>query len=147
MRGQDDELAVWNELVAMTVGVGIVQINVTDLDAAWTFYVDKLGMPGRWSMGPNRPFELDIGPPAVLIYPVSRIVSHPYPDSTGVTVVFHTNDIRTTVETWRSKGVEFIPIAWALDASGIAPTPLGPFIAFRDPFLNVHELLEPIVAT
>jgi hypothetical protein len=130
---------------AMTIGVGIVQINVTDLDIAWTFYVDTLGIPGRRRLGVNKPFELDIGPPTVLVYPVSQIVPRPYPDSTGVTLVFHTNDIVNTVSSWRTKGVHFIPIAWAPDPSGIAPTPFGPFIAFQDPFMNVHELLQPVL--
>jgi len=128
----------------MALRVGLVQINVTDLDAAWRFYVETLEIPGRRSLGPGKPFELDLGPgPAVLVYPVERAVRRAYPQDTGVTLVFHTDDIRTTVARWRDAGVEFIPIAWARTPEGIAPTPFGPFIAFRDPFDNVHELLEP----
>jgi len=124
--------------------VGIVQINVTDLEAAWRFYVETLEIPGRWGLGPGKPFELDLGPgPTVLVYPATRAADQPYPESTGVTLVLHTDDIHETVRRWRDRGVPFIPIAWARTPEGIAPTPFGPFIAFRDPFGNVHELLEP----
>ena len=128
----------------MALRVGIVQISVTDLDAAWAFYVETLGIPGRWSLGPGKPFELELGDgPIVLVYPASQRTPRPYPDGTGVTLVLYTDDIEGTVAAWRARGVEFVPIAWARDPSGIAPTPFGPFIAFRDPFGNVHELLEP----
>jgi hypothetical protein len=129
----------------MALRVGITQINVTDLAVAWSFYVETLGIPGRWSLGPGKPFELDLGPgPQVLVYRVTRISPRTYPDDTGVTLVFYTDDILRTVTDWRAAGVEFIPIDWATDPSGIAPTPFGPFIAFRDPFANVHELLQPV---
>lgn len=128
----------------MALQVGIVQINVTDLGRAWSFYVDVLGMRGAWNIGPGRPFELDLGSgPTVLVYAVREMVQRRYPDDTGVTLVFFTDDIKTMVATWRARGVAFVPIAWADSPDGIAPTPFGRFIAFRDPFGNVHELLEP----
>jgi|GEM_PF-780716 len=125
--------------------VGIVQINVTDLDEAWQFYVDTLGLRGNWVMGRGNPFELQMGSdtPTVLVYQVQSAVKRNYPNETGVTLVFYTDDIRSTVTEWKAKGVSFVPIPWARDESGIAGTPFGPFIAFEDPFGNVHELLEP----
>lgn len=132
-------------MAGVNLQVGIVQINVTDLDAAWRFYVDTLGIGGRWALGPGKPFELDLGPggPTVLIYPARTVSRLDYPSGTGVTLVLFTDDIRATVAEWKAKGVTFIRIAWAKDESGIADTPFGPFIAFRDPFGNVHELLQP----
>ena len=129
--------------------VGIVQINVTDLEAAWRFYVDTLGLRGKRNLGPGNPFELDLGRPGptVLVYRVARMVQRTYPDDTGVTLVFYTDDIQSTVADWKAKGVSFIRIAWAKDEVGIAETPFGPFIAFEDPFGNVHELLQPINRT
>jgi catechol 2,3-dioxygenase-like lactoylglutathione lyase family enzyme len=128
----------------MSLRVGINQINVTDLDLAWRFYVETLGIPGRQTLGSNKAFELDLGPgPTILVYPVTQSFPRPYPDSTGVTLGFYTDDISVTVAAWRARGVEFVPIEWATDPSGIAPTPFGPFIAFRDPFANTHELLQP----
>jgi catechol 2,3-dioxygenase-like lactoylglutathione lyase family enzyme len=128
--------------------IGLIQINVTDLDEAWRFYVETLGIPGRRNLGPNHPFELDLAPgggaaPTVLVYPVGERTRRAYPDETGVTLVFHTENVYGTVEEWKTRGVEFIPIAWSRDESGIADTPFGPFVAFRDPFGNVHELLQP----
>jgi len=129
----------------VNVRVGIVQINVTDLGEARRFYVEKLGLRAGESLGPGQPFELELESdgPIVLVYPVRRMVMRDYPNETGVTLVFYTDDIRSTVDDWRQKGVSFIPIEWAKDECGIADTPFGPFIAFRDPFGNVHELLQP----
>jgi catechol 2,3-dioxygenase-like lactoylglutathione lyase family enzyme len=128
----------------MSFRIGIIQINVTDLSLAWRFYVDTLGIPGIERLGRGNAFELDLGNggPTVLVYPVREIASRNYPYDAGVTLVLFTDDIRTTVREWTTKNVQFIPITWARDASGIADSPFGPFIAFRDPFGNVHELLE-----
>jgi catechol 2,3-dioxygenase-like lactoylglutathione lyase family enzyme len=125
--------------------LGIVQINVTDLDEAWEFYVGKLGLQAVERLGPGRPFELALGDdgPLVLVYPVREVAVRNYPTDTGVMLVFYTDDLSGTMTDWAAKGVSFIPIEWAEDDTGIAPTPFGPFIAFRDPFGNVHELLEP----
>jgi catechol 2,3-dioxygenase-like lactoylglutathione lyase family enzyme len=123
-----------------------VQINVTDLDAAWQFYVETLGLPGKQKLGPGRAFELELGNsgPTVLVYPVPQQAKRNYPNETGVTLVFYTDDIRSTVADWKAKGVAFVPIEWSQEEIGIADTPFGPFIAFQDPFGNVHELLEPV---
>jgi catechol 2,3-dioxygenase-like lactoylglutathione lyase family enzyme len=128
----------------MTFGLGIVQVNVTDLAEARRFYGTVLGLPLREPFGPDGPFELELGPgPVVLVYRVSKSAPPGYPEQTGVTVAFRTADIVATVTAWRARGVEFVPIAWSPDRSGIANCPYGRFIAFRDPFGNVHELIEP----
>lgn len=131
-------------MAGASLRVGIIQINVTDLEAAWRFYVDTLGIEGRWALGRGKPFELTLshGGPKVLVYPAQNITKLDYPSGTGITLVLFTDDIRSTVAEWKAKGVPFIPIAWAKEESGIADTPFGPFIAFRDPFGNVHELLQ-----
>lgn len=128
--------------------LGIVQINVVDLAAAREFYVGTLGFrPGRSFPG-GGPFELaNPGGPTVLVYQASRRVDHDYPAQTGTTLVFYTDDIDGTVERWRAAGVEFVRIAWSEEESGIAYSPYGRFIAFRDPSGNVHELLQPAAAT
>jgi hypothetical protein len=129
----------------MSISVGLVQINVTDLDEAWNFYVGMLRIPGKRTLGTGKPFELEVGSgsPKVLVYSVEKTVTRDYPNETGVTLVFYTDNIRRTVAEWKMRNVRFIPIAWSKEESGIADTPFGPFIAFRDPFGNVHELLEP----
>ena len=128
----------------MALTTGIVQINVTDLIAARAFYGGTLGIPLIERFGPESPFELDLGDgPTVLVYAVANSVPVDYANQTGLTLVLYTDDILGTVERWKSAGVEFIPIEWSEDDTGIAGCPFGRFIAFRDPFGNVHELLEP----
>ena len=124
--------------------LGIVQVNVTDLAEARRFWRDAVGVPIREPFGPDGPFELSLGAgPAVLVYAVSRAVAPDYPNQTGVTLVLHTERLGETVARLRARGVEFVPISWSPDDSGIAPCPYGRFIAFRDPSGNIHELLEP----
>ena len=124
--------------------LGIAQINVTDVVAARRFYRDTLGFAIREPFGDDAPFELDVGDgPTVLVYHVDKMVPADYPDGTGTTLVFYTEDLDATVARWRDAGVELIRIAWSEEESGVAPCPYGRFIAFRDPFGNVHEVLEP----
>lgn len=123
---------------------GLIQINVTDLHEARAFYGESLGIPLREPFGPDGPFELALGDgPPVLVYQVERSVPAAYGEQTGVTLVLYTDDIETTVASWREKGVDLISIPWSEDESGIAACPYGRFIAFRDPFGNALELLEP----
>jgi len=128
----------------MAFTAGMLQINVTDLHAARAFYRDTLGFEVREPFGAEGPFELDLGPgPTVLVYQVARSAPVEYGEQTGLTLVVHTEDLDGTVADWRARGVELVPIAWSEDDSGIAGCPYGRFIAFRDPFGNVHELLQP----
>lgn len=128
----------------MSIRAGMIQINVTDLGEARRFYGETLGIPLQEPFGSEGPFELLLGNgPAVLVYAVERAVPTDYPNQTGVTLVLYVEDLAATVTQWRERGVEFIPIAWSEDESGIAGCPYGRFIAFRDPFGNVIEVLEP----
>ncbi|MDB5032831.1 MAG: Glyoxalase/bleomycin resistance protein/dioxygenase [Chlorobi bacterium] len=126
----------------MAVNIGIVQINVTDLDRAKRFYGDILGYEITGGTSGVATIESN-GGPALLLYPVKNAAPVDYPNQTGTTIVLYVDDIEKTVAEWRGRGVEFIPIAWSTDASGIADCPFGRFIAFRDPFGNVHEILQP----
>src|ERR1700722_2127456 len=129
----------------MNLRIGLVQINVTGLGEEWRVYAENLGLRGRQTLGPGKAFELESGSggPTILVYPVTHRGMREYPNETGVVLAFYTDDIRSTVDAWKAKGVSFIPIAWAKDETGIADSPFGPFIAFRDPFGNVHELSQP----
>ncbi len=128
----------------MTLRSGLIQINVTDLGEARTFYGETLGIPIRSPFGEDGPFELALGEgPSVLVYQVERSAPVEYGKQTGVTLVLYTDDLETTVATWRERGVEMIPIEWSEEESGIAPCPYGRFIAFRDPFGNALEVLQP----
>jgi lactoylglutathione lyase len=128
----------------MGMHAGMLQINVTDLAEARRFYRDVLGISVREPFGADGPFELELGPgPTYFVYQVSKSVPVEYGEQTGLTLVLYTDDLEGSVLRWRESGVEFIPIAWSDDASGIAACPYGRFIAFRDPFGNVFELLQP----
>ena len=128
----------------MTLRTGMIQLNVTDLAKARVFYGETLGIPLGEDFGPEAPFELDLGAgPTVLVYQVARSEPVDYGEQTGITLVLYTDELDGTVARWRERGVEFIPIEWSEDESGIAGCPYGRFIAFRDPFGNVLELLQP----
>jgi len=139
---------------AASLRIGVAEIDVTDLTAAWDFYVETLGIAGRsighfgevgpWGDGRGKPFELYLGEClSVLVYRASVRTPNMYPHGTGVKVAIFTDDIEATVAAWRARGVDFVRIPWSTEASGIASSPYGPFIAFKDPFGNIHELLQP----
>ena len=127
----------------MDIELGIVQINVTNLAHAWDFYINTLEFAGEQTLGENHPFTILAVPTRILVYPVQSVSERAYPEGTGVLLVFYTPDIVRTVEQWRSRGVRLIPARWARGPHQLADTPFGPFIAFSDPFGNVHELLQP----
>ena len=138
----------------MNYRIGIVQFNVTDIARAREFYIDILGFneimrdseSNVISNPENGPIFLENrNGPLIIVYPmrVARNVQVDYPNQTGTLAVFYVDNIQETYNRWESKGVEFIPIEWSEDESGIADCPFGKFIAFRDPFGNVHEVLEP----
>src|SRR5688500_2746137 len=78
--------------MAVDLRIGIIQINVTDLDEAWEFYVNKLGVSGVQRMGRGRPFELILSSAVlVLVYPATTVLRNGYPTSTGVILVFYTD--------------------------------------------------------
>jgi hypothetical protein len=128
----------------MSIHAGLIQINVTSVVAAWDFYVGTLGFAEAPGSDKGSVLILENGAgPKILIYPVENSVTPNYPNQTGTTLVFYVDDIERTVEGWRSKGVEFIPVSWSEDETGIAGCPFGRFIAFKDPFGNIHEVLQP----
>lgn len=126
----------------METRVGIIQINVTDLELARLFYEVKLGFKPTASDGQVICYALG-GDAVLLLYKVFYPAENLYPDGTGIVPVFYIEDIDQTYAEWKAKGVEFVKIAWSAVETGIAPCPFGRFIAVRDPFGNVFEILEP----
>jgi catechol 2,3-dioxygenase-like lactoylglutathione lyase family enzyme len=129
---------------APAVTLGLVQINVVDLEEAKRFYVDLLGFQVVPRASSTKVIELrSAGGPRILLYRVEKKVANDYPRQTGTTLIFAVQDLNAVVDRLKRNGVEFIPIAWSREPSGIAWSPYGRFIAFRDPSGNVHELIEP----
>jgi catechol 2,3-dioxygenase-like lactoylglutathione lyase family enzyme len=126
------------------LALGMVQINVVDLAEAWAFYVDRLGLRPVGSYREGRPFRLAVpGAPSIVIYPVTERVVGKYPDGTGVVLVFTTSDLEVTIASWKTKNVELVPVQNTTHPLGIGDSPVGAYIAFRDPSGNIHELLQP----
>lgn len=127
------------------IKLGLVQINVTDMNKAKEFYRDTLGFAIRVPLTKEgAPFEIVMeGAPTILVYSVEEQAKVDYSTQTGVTLCFYTQDLDQTIKTWKKKGVEFIKISWSKEESGAAECPFGRFIAFKDPFGNVHEVLQP----
>ena len=123
--------------------LGIVQINVTDRAKALHFYRDALGLEVKEPHGSNGPFEVEVpGAPTILVYSADRLAESAY-ETQRITLTFYTDRLEETIRTWNGRGVEFAPISWSKEQSGIADCPYGRFIAFKDPFGNVFELLQP----
>lgn len=127
----------------MSLRLGLVQINVTDRAKAKDFYVSKLGLPCREPHGSEGPLEVDLSDSStLLIYGVDKLGPAAY-DTQRVTLVLYCDNLKKQIADWTEKGVEFVKIPWATDPSGIAGCPYGDVIAFKDPFGNTWELLQP----
>jgi catechol 2,3-dioxygenase-like lactoylglutathione lyase family enzyme len=123
--------------------LGICQMFVTDLEKAKSFYVDTLGFQlAQKQVSGVVTLSLE-NDPLVLLYPAKTVVHAEYPDKAGTFPVFFIENIESTVAAWNDKKVEFLKIAWSQEKSGIGDCPFGRFIAVRDPFGNVFEILEP----
>lgn len=116
--------------------VALVQINVSDLDAAIAWYRDALGFEVSKEHY-HHPVAVD------LVHEGCRLLLHraeqpariDYPDVAQTLVCFQTDDIAATMDSLRRHGAELLH-----DVP--QPFPAGVFAAFRDPFGNVHELVE-----
>ena len=114
--------------------VRMLQINVTDVARAKSFYCGLLGFKCKEEY--DDILVLEHEGPDLVIHRVSRPASIAYPDACQTLLVFETRNIDDEVARLKEKGVEFIQQA------PVTATP-GRYIGFRDPFGNVHELLEP----
>jgi len=114
----------------------IIQINVSDLDKAMDWYCKTLGFEISKEHY-NYPVAVD------LIHEGCRLLLHKadkpthidYPDVAQTLICIQTDNIIANMNDLKSKGVELIH-----ETSQNFPD--GLYIAFRDPFGNVHELVE-----
>lgn len=121
------------------LSVYIVQLNVVGLQAGIDWYTDVLGF--RVSKennflhhGTTVQLEHDQGF-RLILHNAKNPAEIGYPDDVQTMVVWQTQDLAATMAQMKSKGVEFI-------VSEPQEINVGSFVAFRDPFGNVHELIE-----
>jgi len=115
----------------------MIQISVSDLKEAIDWYCHKLGFEMS-SKNNHFPFSVD------LVHEGCRLVLHKvlhpanidYPRVSQTLICIATDDITSTMSSLQKKGVEFIDKV-------SRRSPAGLFAAFRDPFGNVHELIQP----
>jgi catechol 2,3-dioxygenase-like lactoylglutathione lyase family enzyme len=142
-----------------TMRLHIVEIDVPDVERARKFYKGILGLQEKRVHTDETDgsivvveFESSAGP-AILLHRVKEkvhaqtrrpIVADEYPSQSGLRLIFAVDDIDKQAAELVRKNVELIRIPWAPATSkfGIAESPYGRFIQFKDPFGNVHELIE-----
>jgi catechol 2,3-dioxygenase-like lactoylglutathione lyase family enzyme len=113
------------------------QINVTNLDEAMKWYTEILGFNvSKEHYYPPRAADLvQKGNIRLILYQVEKSAKIDYPDAVQSLIIFKTDDIQKMMAKLKEKGVEFIyPEAIEF--------PAGLFNAFRDPFGNVHEIVQ-----
>ncbi|MGC9779170.1 MAG: VOC family protein [Candidatus Heimdallarchaeota archaeon] len=117
--------------------IAINQINVPDLDKAIEWYTEKLGfkVSKEHYYPPQAVDLLQKSGIRLLLYKVEKSVKIDYPNVNQSVIIFKTDDLKKTMKTMKDNGVELIyPDAIEF--------PAGLFNAFKDPFGNVHELVQ-----
>ena len=92
--------------------IRLAGVWVNDQDHALDFYVGKLGFEVQTDIRMNEGFRwLEVGPPGS---ETALTIAKPYPGQEGVSVggytnvVFATDDIQSTYEDLKAKGVKFV---------------------------------------
>ena len=121
------------------LSVYIIQLNVVGLQAGIDWFTSVLGF--RISKennflhhGTTVQLEHDKGF-RLILHNAKNPAKIDYPDDVQTMVVWQTKDLAGTMNQMKSKGVDFI-------SSKPQKINVGSFVAFRDPFGNVHELIE-----
>ncbi|MBN1328243.1 MAG: VOC family protein [Candidatus Heimdallarchaeota archaeon] len=117
--------------------IAMNQIGVTDLEEAITWYTEKLGfVVSEDNYYPPQAIDLvQKGNVRLVLYQVEKKASIDYPNVAQSTIIFKTTDLVFTCNELQEKGVELVypkPVKF----------PAGMFNAFRDPFGNVHEIVQ-----
>jgi catechol 2,3-dioxygenase-like lactoylglutathione lyase family enzyme len=121
------------------LSVYIVQLNVIGLQAGIDWYTHVLGFKvskenNFLHHGTTVQLEHDKGF-RLILHNAKRPAKINYPDDVQTMVVWETKDLQATMAEMNLKGVEFV-------FSEPQKINVGSFVAFRDPFGNVHELIE-----
>lgn len=113
----------------------LVQINVTDMDVATDFYCDKLGFEVLSKKDYPNVVELVQKGFRLVLVRVAKPARIDYPNIAQTLIALQVEDLGATLQDLKKKGVELV-----YDAPQKFPE--GVYSAMRDPFGNVHELIE-----
>jgi len=121
------------------LNVYIIQLNVVDLNKGIDWYTNVLGFEVSKENnfehhGTTVQLEHDKGF-RLILHNSKNPTTINYPDEVQTMIVWETNDLTSTISELQSKGVEFI-------FTEPRKINVGKFVAFRDPFGNVYELIE-----
>jgi catechol 2,3-dioxygenase-like lactoylglutathione lyase family enzyme len=113
------------------------QINVTDLNEAIKWYTEILDFEvSKDHYYPPQAVDLvQKGDIRLLLYKVEKLRVVDYPNQTQSVIIFKTDNLEKTMDDLKAKGVIFI-------YNEAVTFPAGLFNAFRDPFGNVHEIVQ-----
>jgi catechol 2,3-dioxygenase-like lactoylglutathione lyase family enzyme len=117
--------------------VNNVSIVGTDIDRAVHFYSNVLGLDiFSVKYYPVIPLSVEGAVTNIALHAIAeKIVEKVYPDGTQTFLVFEVSDLSAAMDYLMNKGVEFLHDMPQQAAPGI-------YVAFKDPFGLVHELLE-----
>ncbi len=113
----------------------VICFNVPDMDIALQFYRDKLGFEVEDDRYYPDIVELEHEGAPLILFRSGESAPEGFPNMARTVVDIETEDLASRMEELRAKGVEFIHEI-------PQPCPVGVYAAFKDPFGNVHELLE-----
>ncbi len=117
--------------------IAMNQINVTNLEEAITWYTEILGFElSKEHYYPPQAVDLvQKGNIRLLLYKVEKSTKINYPNEAQSVIIFKTSDLKKAMNELSEKGVEFVyPEAIEF--------PAGIFNAFKDPYGNVHEVVQ-----
>ena len=117
--------------------IAMNQINVPDLDKAIEWYTKKLGFKlSKEHYYPPQAVDLvQEGGVRLLLYKVEKQVEIDYPNVNQSIIIFKTNDLIKTMKKMKENSVELI-------YENAIEFPAGLFNAFKDPFGNIHEIVQ-----
>ncbi|TAK12072.1 MAG: hypothetical protein EPO32_09840 [Anaerolineae bacterium] len=114
--------------------VCIIEIKVADMDKGRTFYEDALGMAVKMEKYLPDVLVMEHDGVDLILHVAEKPVSIDYPNSAQSLLIFAVDDIEAAAGRLRKAKAEIM--------DGPRPSPPGTFLAFRDPFGNVHGLMQ-----
>lgn len=114
--------------------VSIIEIVIADMQQGREFYCDKLGFEVKSEAYLPDVLVLEHDGVDLVMSAGKSPVSIDYPDTSGTRLIFEVDDIQAAHQDYLAKGVEIV--------DGPREIPPGEHMAFKDPFGNVHGLIQ-----